>query len=251
VWDDEDNDLTVHSSIVWGNTASSEAPEIYGDDDGGTVTIDYSDIRDRNGAGVVDPSPQTVFYGSGVIGENTTTHDPDFVGGGNYHLACTSPCINTGHPTTTIIPPDEFNLGGLPGTSDETPDLDLLRRVTGTVDMGVYENQVYTCAGDADHDCDVDADDLVLVILQWGDTCPCTADVNPSLCGDGDVDADDLTTVILTWGDCPDCVGYAEGAGVNIEDYEACLELCQGMDIECLQRCFLILCQKGQTEFCE
>jgi hypothetical protein len=46
------------------------------------MTIDYSDIRDRNGAGVVDPSPANITYVAGVIGENTTAHDPDFVGGG-------------------------------------------------------------------------------------------------------------------------------------------------------------------------
>jgi hypothetical protein len=54
-------------------------------------------------------------------------------------------------------------------------------------------------AGDANGDGEVNADDLVAVILAWG-ACPappaaCPADLNH----DGDVDADDLTIVILNW----------------------------------------------------
>jgi hypothetical protein len=244
------NTCAVHSTIVWGNSAAT-GPEIFRDLDPGTMSIDYSDIRDRNGSGVVDLA-NSISYGNGVIGENTTTDNPDFFGGGDYHLACSSPCINAGHPTTTIIPFDEFNLGGLPGTSDETPDLDLLRRVVGTVDMGVYENQVYTCQGDIDHDCDVDADDLVAVILQWGDICPCSADVEPALCGDGDVDADDLTKIILTWGICQNCSGYGIGQGATIEDYQDCVNYCGGLNIPCMQACFQYLCEvKGLTQYCD
>jgi hypothetical protein len=50
----------------------------------------------------------------------------------------------------------------------------------------------------------VDVDDLVAVILAWGN-CPmptnCPADVAPPL-GDGVVDVDDLVQVILSWGAC-------------------------------------------------
>jgi hypothetical protein len=53
--------------------------------------------------------------------------------------------------------------------------------------------------GDTDGDGDVDADDLVNVVLGWG-PCPappaaCPGDVDD----DGDVDADDLTAVVLNW----------------------------------------------------
>jgi hypothetical protein len=55
--------------------------------------------------------------------------------------------------------------------------------------------------GDATGDCAVDADDLVTVILSWGECAEC----NPSVCpadldDDCDVDVDDLVAVILNWG---------------------------------------------------
>jgi hypothetical protein len=57
--------------------------------------------------------------------------------------------------------------------------------------------------GDVDGDGDVDSDDLVAVILAWGQ-CPtggaCPADVAPHPNGDGVVNADDLILVILHWG---------------------------------------------------
>jgi hypothetical protein len=58
------------------------------------------------------------------------------------------------------------------------------------------------CAADVTHDGEVNVDDLVAVILQWGPCIECTADSAP--CGgDGDVNIDDLIAVILAWGDCP------------------------------------------------
>jgi hypothetical protein len=49
----------------------------------------------------------------------------------------------------------------------------------------------------------VSADDLIAVILAWGDCppapTPCTADVT----GDNTVNVDDLIAVILDWGMCP------------------------------------------------
>ena len=57
--------------------------------------------------------------------------------------------------------------------------------------------------GDANGDGVVDVDDLIAVILAWGD-CPdppasCDADID----GNGAVDVDDLIAVILAWGACP------------------------------------------------
>ena len=70
----------------------------------------------------------------------------------------------------------------------------------GAVGAGVIEGTPQTVEGDVDGDGDVDADDLVAVILAWG-PCPappatCAADVNDS----GAVDADDVVAVILNWG---------------------------------------------------
>jgi hypothetical protein len=54
------------------------------------------------------------------------------------------------------------------------------------------------CPADTDDDGDVDVDDLVAVILAWGDCTNCAADVNGSTV----VDVDDLIAVILGWGAC-------------------------------------------------
>jgi hypothetical protein len=59
-----------------------------------------------------------------------------------------------------------------------------------------------SCPADTDNSGAVDVDDLVAVILGWGE-CPakggCPADVDDS----GVVDVDDLVAVILGWGACP------------------------------------------------
>jgi hypothetical protein len=53
---------------------------------------------------------------------------------------------------------------------------------------------VYANAGDVDSNCRTDADDLILVILEWGNK-ESPADAN----NDGVVDVDDLVIVILNW----------------------------------------------------
>jgi hypothetical protein len=71
---------------------------------------------------------------------------------------------------------------------------DLVRSVVGclvdTADITMY--------GDANGDGQVNVDDIIAVILDWGECPPpdCTADLNR----DGVVDVDDLTEVILNWG---------------------------------------------------
>jgi hypothetical protein len=70
----------------------------------------------------------------------------------------------------------------------------------GAVAAGVIEGTPAVTPGDTNGDGVVDVDDLVAVILAWGD-CPkppkdCPADVD----GSGEVDVDDLVMVILNWG---------------------------------------------------
>jgi hypothetical protein len=72
--------------------------------------------------------------------------------------------------------------------------------ITPPIDIYLVLNPtIQGTPGDVNGDGTVDADDLVAVVLAWGD-CPappsaCPADVN----GSGSVDADDLVMVILLW----------------------------------------------------
>jgi hypothetical protein len=79
--------------------------------------------------------------------------------------------------------------------SREAPDVPFRPRLT------INYTPPPPCPADIDGNGDVDADDLVAVILAWGCTNPpgpCPADAD----GSGTVDADDLTLVILAWGPC-------------------------------------------------
>jgi hypothetical protein len=79
--------------------------------------------------------------------------------------------------------------------------------ITGNFDRLIYRIDFGPCPpGDVTHDMNVNVDDLIEVILAWGD-CPsrpdpCDADASR----DGVVDVDDLVMVILNWGEwCPKC----------------------------------------------
>jgi hypothetical protein len=56
-----------------------------------------------------------------------------------------------------------------------------------------------SCPGDTNGDSDVDVEDLVNVLLDWGCTGVCTGDVTV----DGKVNVEDLVVVITSWGPCP------------------------------------------------
>jgi hypothetical protein len=72
-----------------------------------------------------------------------------------------------------------------------------------TTDSVILQMPGAPCPADINNSGAVDVDDLIAVILAWGE-CPvpptsCPADVNAS----GAVDVDDLIAVILAWGACP------------------------------------------------
>jgi hypothetical protein len=73
--------LNVYNNIIWGNTAP----------DGGDIEISSSGTSNgyNNFYSYIDGS----WDNSG----NNNSADPLFVGGGDYHLSPTSPCIDAGH----------------------------------------------------------------------------------------------------------------------------------------------------------
>jgi predicted outer membrane repeat protein len=123
----------------------------------------------------------------------------------NARLSDDSPCRDEG--SNSFLPPDEFDVDEDGDTAEPLPlDLDLLPRVVNDlVDVGAYEHQGSACPADVEPaksgDGQVNVDDLILVIGNWGPcgSTDCTADIT----NDGMVDIDDLLFVILHWGECP------------------------------------------------
>jgi len=81
----------ITNSVLWGNSApigneisliSYEFPS--------SLTVEYSDVEGGEAAADVEPEC-TLIWGDGNIDQ-----DPSFVGGGDYHLAYDSPCIDSG-----------------------------------------------------------------------------------------------------------------------------------------------------------
>ena len=109
-------DCTINNSIVWGNTC-----------DGATDNCSFM----MNGSlrnSCTTPAPSAPYDKGGNI-----TANPMFVGGGNYRLQPTSPCIKKGRNFYTFSGKDTAI------TSKDT-DLDGMPRIQGgTVDMGAYE----------------------------------------------------------------------------------------------------------------
>jgi uncharacterized membrane protein len=79
----------------------------------------------------------------------------------------------------------------------------------GAINITFEENHAISamlpphCPGDIVSDRDVNVDDLIAVIVNWG-ACPngCLPDIAP-LPADGQVDVEDLIAVIFAWGACP------------------------------------------------
>ncbi len=59
------------------------------------------------------------------------------------------------------------------------------------------------CPADLDGSGDVDFDDLLIVLSEWGDYKDCPPFIAADIDQDCDVDFDDLLVVLSAWGPCP------------------------------------------------
>ena len=106
--------MTINNGIVWGNTPQ----QIYVD--GGSSDITYSNIQ------------------GGWAGVGNININPLFVGGGNYHLQPTSPCIDSGDPN--FVPESgETDIDGDQRVMDSNGDG--IERIDMGADEVIYNNQ--------------------------------------------------------------------------------------------------------------
>jgi len=127
---EDSSSLTFRNSIIWGNTAGIAGHQIYVWD-GCSVTLSYScyanGANDVAGSGTVTP-------------DNCINDDPEFVGGGDYHLQSTSPCIDIGN--NSYVPAGvTTDLAGSPRIVDGDGDYEDWNGQNESVDMGAYEHQ--------------------------------------------------------------------------------------------------------------
>jgi hypothetical protein len=183
---------TVLNCILWGN---------FGEEIAGDATVEHTVVQGGYpGANNLDADP--LFAQADGDDGLAGTEDDDL------RLGAGSPAVDAGR--NDLVPADLADLDGDGDLDERTPldhslgprfadDPDVPDTGFGTppvVDLGAYERLVQSPA-DVDGDGDVDVDDLLAVILTWGECPPgpCPADVD----GSGTVDVDDLVIVILSW----------------------------------------------------
>jgi hypothetical protein len=210
---------TLRNCILWGNT------DMEGEDESAQISDGYGNAPDAEQADV----RYTCIEGLDDLnepGHYNIGDDPLFAGEDHYRLCTGSPCIDAGN--TDDVPTDVFDVDDDLDYSEKTPDRDMKGRLmpdeeTGPVDMGAYE---FRCYADLDGDCDVDVEDLLILLDCWGEPC---GDID----GDGDTDTGDLLLLLPSWGPCgepgavppprsvQDCINrYSD----DPEALEACIE---------------------------
>jgi len=139
--------ITFTNNTITGNTAGIDGKGghlyIFGGDGGGTVnfynnicwgnTGSGGDVYLNKGSGVAYRynNDATISGSSWNAEDGNIDADPQFVGGGNYHLQATSPCIDTGLNSAPGVPATDFE------GDDRIIDGD--SNGTATVDMGADE----------------------------------------------------------------------------------------------------------------
>jgi len=192
--------LTVVNTIFWGNDTNgiiSEPAQLIAGP-GSSLDIDSCIVQGWSG----------ILGGAGNNGSDPLFADVDggdLIAGtadDNLRVVCGSPAIDSGDNSAVPV--------------DVAVDLDHSERFVNNVapdtgvgtspivDRGPYEflaDLSADCPGDTNDDDEVNVDDLVEVIVQWGCTVPaeCSADVF----SDCIVNVNDLVQVIVNWGACP------------------------------------------------
>jgi hypothetical protein len=87
----QDSQVHVHNNIVWGNDGAGDFDIFFYADGDGSVSLTHNDFATLHEEGLITKS-------------DNLAADPGFVGGGDYHLGETSPCIDVGWNDAPNLP---------------------------------------------------------------------------------------------------------------------------------------------------
>lgn len=185
----KDTTTTLRNCTVAANQAIEASPMIGAGTGGGVYQTGSSELRLTNTIiwgnlpnGVTSNDLESTYsniQNTAAPGDGNISLDPRFVDSGadDFRLDAASPCIDAGNSpiVATVL---TFDVNGEPRAVDDpaTPN-------TGVpvfsiyIDMGAFEWQntacePVTCSADVDNNGDVDFNDLLEVLTQWG---PCPA----------------------------------------------------------------------------
>ena len=165
----------LDNSILWGNTAGSNAQIGLEGSTGSQIVVGHCDVQ------------------GGYGGAGNINADPAFAdaGAGDYHLLPGSPCIDAGNNPSVPFGV-ALDIEGLPRFVDDPQTGDTGGGTAPIVDIGPHEYQ--GCAADFNGDGEVNTLDVLAFLNAWAAGGP-EGDFN----GDGDVNTLDVLAFLNAW----------------------------------------------------
>ncbi|MFN0134977.1 MAG: M28 family peptidase [Phycisphaerae bacterium] len=195
--------VTLHNSIVWGNTATTQGPTAY-------TVVGTSVSANRSN---VQGGPAAIVGGGAATGwVSTINADPLFVdaAANDYRLPSGSPCVDAGDNALLAsdaadVDRDGNRIEALPidvldsvRLSDDPQTADSGAGAVPIVDLGAIE-LVQPCVGDTNGDGARDLTDLARLLSNFGMPTGATI-AEGDADADGDVDLTDLATLLANFG---------------------------------------------------
>lgn len=200
------------NTLLWNDSASTAGPEV--DGAFGSASFAHCLVAGSGGSGAWDASLGADLGGNldadPLLADANGADDVAGTVDDDLRPGAGSPALDAG--LDAAVPLDEGDLDG-DGTLDEPTPLDLDGKArfvdmpnlgvdgADAVDLGAYELPAPSCAGDLDGDGHVAVEDLVIVVMAWGD-CPADGACVADLDGNGSVGFGDLLAVLSRWGAC-------------------------------------------------
>lgn len=188
--------VIMSNSILWGNIASLEGPEVSGGRDGGNISVSYCCVQGgqwdahANGGtlswldGNIEIDPVLANPADGDLHLKSAAGRWDPNASGWVYDTVTSPCIDAGDPTSdwaAELPPNgqRINMGAYGGTAE------------------AGKSAAAVCIGDIDNSGTVDWSDLDLLVNMW---LVAGLSFTEDLYADDIVNLKDLAVLVDYWG---------------------------------------------------